>query len=307
MKVAVTGATGFIGKYVTQALTSGGHEVIALGRNQQSLDALRGPSVAVVATDYSEDSLTAALSGAKAVVHLAGRRMSRGEDALRFWPYAEANLGATENLLYAAKRHDVRSFVLASSIAVYSSRNTVPFNERDAAFPITAYGLSKLFAEQLLELATRNTAIKATSLRITAVYGYGEKISQVLMKFVSEANDKRRLVIKGNGQVGVDQIYVRDVARAVVAALSEQAPGGVFNIGAGRAFTVSEMAETANAVFGNAGNVVVEGQQTGAVRQNFMDIGHAAARLGWTPRWSLREGLEDLRRTWHNSGPRALK
>jgi UDP-glucose 4-epimerase len=302
MLVAVTGATGFIGRYVTEALTAAGHGVMALGRDQAAVDRLRAPSVQAFATDYSEGSLGGLLRGVDAIVHLAGRRMSRGEDPRRFWPFAEANLHATENLLYAARADSARHFILASSISVYSAGNSVPFKEEDAPRPINAYGLSKLYAEQLLELATRDTAVKATALRITAVYGFGEKVSQVLMRFASDARDKQRLTIKGTGRVGVDQVYVRDVARAVLACLDDGNPGGVFNIGAGRAFTVREMAETANAVFGNEGNLTIEGQPE-EERQPYMDIGRAQRLLGWAPRHSLREGLEDFRRTWHNNSP----
>jgi nucleoside-diphosphate-sugar epimerase len=154
----------------------------------------------------------------------------------------------------------------------------------------------------MLDLWGRDAALRTSALRVAACYGWGERISAVLMRFIHEAMAKRPLTIRGNGRISVEQIYVRDVAAAVLAALDPGVPGGVFNIGAGATVSLIEMAETVNAVFGNPGGLTVEDPQTGVVDAAFLDVSRAAAELNWRPRYDLRGGLEDLRDTWRARG-----
>jgi UDP-glucose 4-epimerase len=298
MRVAVTGASGFIGGYLVPALVDGGHEVVALGRDAEGLAPLAGEGVRAHATDYSADGLAGALKGVDAVVHLAGRRSQRDDDPLTFRPFAETNLNLLETLVFAARDAGVSSLVQASTIAVYSGANAVPYAETDLPVPLNPYGLSKLTSEQLLTLWGGKTGVRTTSLRLAASYGHGERISAVLMKFADAAWRRQPLTVRGNGRIGVDQIYVRDVVRAFVAALAPEAPGGVFNVGAGRVFTLMEMAEAVNVAFGNDGNLRIEDPRDGPAPAPHMRIEAARLGLGWEPRWPLERALRDFYETW---------
>ncbi|MFN3816873.1 NAD-dependent epimerase/dehydratase family protein [Brevundimonas sp.] len=298
MRVAVTGASGFIGRYLLPALVGEGHEVVALGRDADGLRPLQGDGVDVRATDYGAGDLAEALKGAEAVVHLAGRRSQREDDPLSFRPFAETNLDLLETLFFAARDAGAASFVQASSIAVYSGANAVPYTEAQTPVPLNPYGLSKLTSEHLLTLWGGKTGVRTTSLRLAASYGYGERISAVLMRFADAAWRGQPLIIRGNGRIGIDQIYVRDVVRAFVAALAPDAPGGVFNVGAGRVFTLLEMAEAVNLAFGNDGNLRIEDPQDGPVPAPHMSIEAARPGLGWEPRWPLARALSDFCETW---------
>jgi UDP-glucose 4-epimerase len=298
MKVAVTGASGFIGRYLVPALAAGGHEVVALGREAGGLTPLNGDGVTIHATDYSVDDLAGALKGVDALVHLAGRRSQRDDDPLSFRPFAGTNLGLLETLFFAARDAGVSRFVHASTIAVYSAGNAVPYVEADIPVPLNPYGLSKLTTEQLLTLWGGKTGVRTTSLRLAASYGYGERISAVLMKFAEAAWRHQVLTVRGNGRIGIDQIYVRDVVRAFAAALAPDAPGGVFNVGAGRVFTLLEMAEAVNAAFANDGNLRIEDPQDGPAPSPHMSIEAAHQGLGWKPEWPLERALRDFCETW---------
>ena len=117
MRVAVTGASGFIGRYLVPALAAGGHEVVALGREAGGLAPLQGDGVTVRATDYDAGDLADVLKGVDAVVHLAGRRSQRDDDPLSFRPFAETNLNLLETLFFAARDVGASRFVQASTIA----------------------------------------------------------------------------------------------------------------------------------------------------------------------------------------------
>lgn len=298
MKVAVTGASGFIGRYMVPALAAAGHEVVALGREAGGLAPLKGDGVTVRATDYGASDLADALKGAEAVVHLAGRRSQRDDDPLTFRPFARTNLDLLETLFFAARDAGASRFVHASTIAVYSGANAAPYAESETPVPLNPYGLSKLTSEQLLTLWGGKTGVRTTSLRLAASYGHGERISAVLMKFADAAWRRQVLTVRGNGRIGIDQIYVRDVVRAFAAALAPDAPDGVFNVGAGRVFTLLEMAETVNAAFGNDGNLRIEDPRDGPAPAPHMSIEAARQGLGWKPEFSLERALRDFCETW---------
>ena len=280
-----------------EALRAHKLDVLCLGRDKAKLQSVSGPHVQVCETDYSESNLNTNLAGVDAVVHLAGRRTLREDDPRKLSVFVDANLETLENLFAAAEHCGVRKFVFSSTIAVYSAQNNVPFQEQEYPQPLNPYGLSKLLGEQCLQLWSRNSRITTTSLRIAAVYGYGERTSGVLMKFVDRAMAGKPLELTGNTAFRIDQIYVRDVARAIVASLTECSKGGVINIGAGRTYSISDIADAVNEAFENTGNIANLGQVDGDFRDTHMNIQQAALQLGWRPTWGLRQGLCDLKRT----------
>lgn len=296
--VAVTGASGFIGRYLCAALEEAGCRVLRLGRGAPLAESDRQ-------TDYSRDSLISALAGADAVVHLAGRRMTREDAPMDLAPFWQPNVASIADLVAASRELGVGRIVLASTIAVYSPASGLPYRETAPARPINAYALSKLMAEAHLEMLTRAKGPSSVALRLAAVYGHGEKGTPALMKFVGQARAGETIVLAGNADYRIDQLYVRDAVSAFQAALTSEARG-VVNIGGGRALPVGEIAETANAVFGNAGNIRYDTDSDAPMPQTAMALDLAAETLGWQPGYDLKSGLEDFRRTADLAGDRDL-
>lgn len=285
--IAVTGASGFIGRYLLADLREAGFHTVTIGRGAE----------ADRQTDYSPDSLRAALSGTAAVVHLAGRRMTREDAPMDLGPFIGPNVEAVGHLARAAQAEGLTRIVFASTIAVYSTYTPAPYREDGPTQPVNAYALSKLIAEALLDMLARaHQAPPTLSLRFAAVYGHGEKGTPALMKFINQARAGEQLVLMGNPDYTIDQLYVRDATAAIIAALRTPAgAAGPCNIGGGRAWTVAEIARITNEVFGNAGNIDDSAASASAAHQAVMDIGRAATILGWRPVHDLRTGLEDLR------------
>ena len=283
--VAVTGASGFIGRYLADDLRAAGLTPRTLGRGARTDRQ----------TDYRRDSLTAALQGAAAVVHLAGRRMTRADAALDLAPFWEPNVALIADLVQAARDAGVGAIILASTVAVYSGAESLPWREDGPTRPVNAYALSKLMAEQHLELLTRNHGPRAVSLRLAAVYGHGEKGTPALMKFAGQAAAGQTLVLTGNPNFSIDQIYVQDVTAAILAALTRPVRG-VFNIGGGRGWRVAEIVDSVNAVWDNAGNLRDDSTATDPLPELAMDIARAGTELGWRPGFDLRAGLDAMRR-----------
>lgn len=294
MRVAITGATGFLGGYVIEALAEAGYEPLALGRGGPALEAKKSLCT-VRETDYKTDSLAAALEGAQAVIHLAGRRMLRSDDPLNVEPFVDPNILLVDRLITACARAGTRRIVFASTIAVYSPCDLKPYREELTCCPINAYGWSKLCAEQVLTLRTANSPVSAVSLRVAAAYGHGERDSAVLMKFSGLAAAKKTLILTGNPRTGIDYLYARDIAAAMHAAVTTS-KDGVYNVGAGRTFSVEEMAQACNEIFDNIGNYQVKNPASPSTPDTRMDISRTLSDLNWKPAYSLRDGLADMRR-----------
>lgn len=287
--IAVTGGSGFIGRYLVDDLKAAGYTPIVLGRDTSGESRRQ--------TDYSRESLKAALDGVDAVVHLAGRRMTREDDQNDVTPFLRPNVEAVADLMAASKATGVKKIIYASTIAVYSPASGLPYRETAPTRPINAYALSKLMGESCVEMLGRLNGLAALSLRFAAVYGHGEKGTPALMKFVDQAGRRETLVLKGNMDYRIDQVYIRDAVAAILSSLRAPCAAGVFNIGGGRALPVLEIAETVNTVFDNAGNLSVEDEVKKEAPRTVMDLEAARAELGWEPRYSLRSGLEDFRNT----------
>lgn len=301
MKILITGASGFLGRYTADALLSRGWHVVCAGRSIDRLRSLERRGAVIAQTDYGEESVEGLMAGVNAVVHLAARLVLQGDDRSDLRPFIQPNVDVTGTVVRAALHAGVAHSVLASTRAVYSSRNGLPYSEHETPLPDIAYGLSKLFAEQYAGLLAAGSPMLLTCLRFATLYGYGERDTPVLMQFIQKARAKEKLVIRGNPLAAIDQLYVKDAVRAVTAALEHSRPGGVFNIGSGTAYSLRELAKTVNSVFGNCGNLEPANVPATPVSRPLMDISRAKEVLGWTPTYDLRTGLQDTLASWETA------
>ncbi|MDP5228396.1 MULTISPECIES: NAD-dependent epimerase/dehydratase family protein [Arthrobacter] len=181
MKVAVTGATGFVGRHVVRALLAEGHEVVALVRSLP-LDpgvarALDGAHPAATGDLERTADFSGTLRGVDAVVHLAARVHRMEEDSTDpLAAHRAVNTELTRRLAEAAAEAGVTSFVFLSSIKVNGERTEgVPFAAGDEPAPVDPYGVSKWEAEQALATVCRSSRLRGVSIRIPMVYGPGNK------------------------------------------------------------------------------------------------------------------------------------
>jgi nucleoside-diphosphate-sugar epimerase len=220
MKVLLTGGSGFLGSYVAEQLSAAGHAVRALVRPKSArrfLEKLPGLEFAAGAVE-DRASLTSAVQGVDAVVHVAGIvKARRPED------FFAVNTQGTKNLLEAAlERGGVKRFVHVSSLAaVGPSADGTPVHEDAEPKPVTHYGRSKLEAE-------RAVLAEAAKLPVTVIRPpliYGPRDRETLAFFSSIKNGV--LPVMGDGSNTLSVIYGEDCAAAVaLAATTPNAPSG---------------------------------------------------------------------------------
>ena len=167
MKIAVTGAAGFIGRALCRHLADRGHEVIPLVRIASGL-----PGEVLIGTINAATSWPAALTGCDAVVHLAARVHVMDDTAQNpLALYRATNTDATLNLARQAAQAGVKRFVFISSIKVNGEGCDTPYRETDVPAPEDAYAVSKWEAEQGLADIVQQTGLEIVILRPPLVYG----------------------------------------------------------------------------------------------------------------------------------------
>lgn len=287
MKVAVSGASGFIGGHLVQELAAAGHSVVAISRQGAAPPgAERQCSGDVRAADTWR-----CVGPVDAIVHLAGLSdASLSSD--QPLEYNAVNAVGTLVGLEAARRPGTL-FVLASSQRVYRSSRE-PVAEDDPLEPVDPYGYSKLVAEQWVCMYHRLYGLPTIVLRFFSVYGPGQIAgrgsSGVVALFAARALRGDELLV--HNRAWRDFTYVGDVVAGIRVALENpRAIGGVYNIATGTATATEELAREVVRVMGSRSAIRTEhSDELG--ESHVADIAKASAQLGYRSIVPLRRGLE---------------
>jgi UDP-glucuronate 4-epimerase len=302
MNVVVTGAAGFIGSHLSEALCASGHQVLGLDcitdyydptekkRNLLALAELPGFRFEELDLRYAD--LRPLLEGASVVFHQAGQPGVRMSWGLGFSDYCEHNIKATQRLLEAAKTVATPRVVYASSSSVYGNASSYPTHESDLPSPNSPYGVTKLAAEHLCSLYTANWGLPTVSLRYFTVYGPRQRPDMAIRRLADAAVTCSPFQLFGDGRQVRDFTFVSDVVAANVAAgFGDAPPGTVVNIAGGSHAVMTDLIDLVGDLAGAPVDCRRRPQEAGDVQQTGGAIDQAHKLLGWEPRVSLREGL----------------
>lgn len=235
--VAVTGATGYVGRFVVAELQQQGYDVRALARPQTDRDGFAQPPAWVEGDLRDAGSLAAFVHGADAVVHLAyahvlGRYRGGEGDDLPGW--LDANLNGSLRLLQAAQAANVQRFVFLSSRAVFSRTDAGRvLDESHPTSPDTHYGACKVAVEAFLQsfAAARRpdgSAMHCCTVRATGVYGVTWPVERSkwwnLVRAVVQSGERAGEFNAGALTGGGTEVHGADVARVICHWLQQPAP-----------------------------------------------------------------------------------
>lgn len=301
MKALVTGAAGFIGSHLSEALARAGADVVgvdcftdyyARDVKERNLAGLRAvPRFRFVEAALQTADLDALLDGATHVFHLAaqaGVRKSWGHD---FRTYTSHNIDATQRLLEAVKGRPLHRFVYASSSSVYGDVATIPMREDAYLQPLSPYGVTKLAAEHLCHLYFANYGVPTVSLRFFTVYGPRQRPDMAFHRFIRAALSGSPITLYGDGGQTRDFTFVADIVAANIAAGDRGRPGAVYNIGGGSRVSVNQVLDLVSRLTGRTPDIRHEEAQKGDMRDTFADTSRARADLDFRPAYSLEAGL----------------
>jgi nucleoside-diphosphate-sugar epimerase len=301
LRVVVTGVAGFIGSHLSERLLAAGHEVVGIdcftdyyerSRKEQNLETSRSSDrFRFEAADLVDADLAPLLDGADAVYHLAGQPGVRPSWGNQFDRYVRDNVIATQRLLEALKEAPIKRFVFAGSSSVYGDAERFPTKETALPRPVSPYGVTKLAAEHLTHLYTRNFGIPAVSVRYFTVYGPRQRPDMAFSRFMQAMTAGEDIEVFGDGEQTREFTYVSDAVDGTIKASTADVIGQIFNLGGGSRVTVNKVLATLEEISGLSVRRQNLPAAPGDPRHTGASINLARERLGWEPRVSLREGL----------------
>lgn len=276
MKIAVTGASGYLGRNLI-AMYNDACEFIALSRNVSSADCIEG--VSYNECDYSIESLKESICDCDAIVHLAYAMATKENEQAGMEAY-RSSMDATRNVLTAAAELGIKNIVFASSRLVYPNYSDEPFKEDSQLKPSTSYGKSKVEMERLCEEYNSGHDMNIKSLRFGQIIGKDMKVRGMFQIFIEKARSDEPLTLIGNDIR--DYINVKDACSAIMSALDAPDISGIFNISMGTGINNRMMAEAIIKETVSRSEIIVNPEKTTNGDRIVLDCSEAREKLGFT-------------------------
>ncbi len=295
--VVVTGGAGFIGSHIVDMLLSEGNSVDVIddlsSGNKQNLNTSAKLHKLDIRSKEARDLLSQI--NPDVIIHTAAQmsvRNSMEDPAFD----THVNVYGIINLLQAFLGKKQPYFIfLSTGGAIYGEQDCFPADESHKKEPASVYGLSKYVSELYLDLWKRQFSLDSSVLRLGNVYGprqnpHGE--AGVVAIFYKKLYAEETPLINGNGEQTRDYVYVKDVARAVIAVLNKKV-SGIFNIGTSKETSVNELYKLIASTSGVSKKPTFGPAKSGEQLRSCIEIKHAKKVFDWQPEYDLEKGLRE--------------
>ena len=224
-RVLVTGAYGFLGKYVIDELVKNNYKVLAFGRNKTKMQQLKKKNVDIFIGDFcNKDDALKATKNVDYVIHCGALSTVWGKRE----DFINTNVNGTMNLVESCRKNKVKRFVYVSSPSIYAGkmdRTNIKENDYDENNKLNYYIESKILAEKELD---KNRDVNWVIIRPRGLFGIGD--TSIIPRLI-RVNSKIGLPLFNKGKNYVDMTCVENVAHALRLCLeSEKAVGNIYNI-----------------------------------------------------------------------------
>jgi UDP-glucuronate 4-epimerase len=304
LKILITGAAGFIGSHLCERLLDRGDMVIALdsfndyydtARKQKNVHQLRNqPRCILCEADICDEGTINRIFAdhrPDAVVHLAAYgavRYSIGRARL----YTHVNIGASINVLEAAREIGVENFVFASTSSVYGNTKHLPFVETDPCNqPLAPYPASKKAVELMGYTYHHLHGLNFTALRFFNVYGPRGRPDMMPFIVIDGIINRREIVLFDGGRMKRDWTYIDDIIGGVIAAIDRQLGYELINLGRGEPVLMTDLVEIIEGLVGYKAILSTPRAPLSEPKITFADIDKARRLLDYNPQTSLAAGL----------------
>lgn len=301
MKALVTGGAGFIGSHIVDRLLAEGHKVVVLddfstGKRENLSN---HENLEVIECDIRDsDPIDKNMAGVDWVFHKAAVASvpKTINDPIGS---SQVNYLGSLNVLEAARKHQVKRLVFASSAALYGDEPTLPKVETMHPVTLSPYAVDKLATEYACGVYSKLYGLDTVCLRYFNVYGSRQDPSSpysgVISIFANKLNDRQVPTIFGDGEQTRDFVYISDVVEANMQALKiESGQGAIFNIATGEKQTLNSLLKIMCDIQQCEFAAEYEAPRQGDIKNSYANIDKAAASLGWQPKIKLNEGLLNL-------------
>lgn len=308
-RVLVTGAAGFIGSHLCEALSAEGHEVTGLDCFNSDLYPSEqkranwqevtnsSPDITMLEVDLRNEIDPRCLVGFEFIFHLAampGLSLSW----TNFNLYSDCNILATNNLINAMDLSSLMRIFYISTSSVYGE--IVNGNEESQLKPISPYGVTKLAGESLLSAYARSKSFQYSVMRLFSVYGPRQRSDMAFNIFIRKILSGEQIDIYGDGTQSRANTYVLDVVDGLIKALENSKSGETYNICGSKVYSVLDVIKALEQITGKRANLNFIGERLGDQKSTFSVGSKARTELGFDPNTELELGLTN-QFEWHNN------
>jgi len=305
--VVVTGAAGFIGFHLSKRLLETGYRVVGIdnlnpyydvGLKRARLEIIRPHDGFVFhradLQDFSALQSIFSDHPVKWICNLAAQAGVRHSLKDPF-SYERTNLAGFLNILELAREHRVTNLVYASSSSVYGKNPKIPYAVEDRVDnPISLYAATKKANELMAHAYSHLFEIPCTGLRYFTVYGPWGRPDMALFLFTDAILNNRPIQVFNYGNMRRDFTYIDDVIDGTVAALERPAPYEIFNLGNSDSIGLLHFIRIIEEELGAKAQKQMMPMQPGDVAETTADIEKSKARLGFSPKTPIREGIRNF-------------
>lgn len=302
MKILVTGAAGFIGFHLCQALLARGDEVVGFDTinayyeptlKEARLEILKKhPKFSFVKGDILDrKAVAAAMKGVDRVVHfaaLAGVRYAYDHPE----EYVDTNIKGFFNVIDEVRLQNIDGLIYASTSSVYGGNTTFPSSEDDMVDnQVSLYGMNKKANENMAHVYHSLYGTKVTGLRFFTVYGPYGRPDMALFLFTKALLAGEKLPVFNEGKMQRDFTYVDDIVSGVVAAIDKNYDEEIFNLGCGKTEELMDYIRIVEEAVGKKAEFEFLPMQKGDALKSAADISKAKKMLGYEPKTQIKEGV----------------
>ena len=297
--ILVTGGCGFIGSHIVDELIEDNKVTIIDNLSSGKIENLKDPNhenLTLIKEDLLDADLEEILKGKDYVFHLAAKVSVPGSVAEPL-VYNQVNIDATVKLLIACKNNNVKKIVFSSSSAVYGENPNMPLRETELVMPCSPYAAQKASGELYLKSFYESYGLNYVALRYFNVFGpkqdENSPYAAVIPKFISAILKGESPVIYGDGEQTRDFIYVKEIAKANIAAC-ESDYNGIVNVALGKSMTINHLFDIVSEVLESDLEVKYLDERPGDIKHSLADISNLE-KINFKPEMDKFE--ENLRET----------
>jgi nucleoside-diphosphate-sugar epimerase len=288
--ILITGVTGFIGRHLADYLRKKGFIVTGLDHSKTKIKGIK----TVTGDILDADLLLKLCNDANCIIHLA---------AISYIPDAEKNKNqsyninviGTKNVIDSFEQSKAKTLIFASSSKIYGKVKYLPIDEKHTTKPVCEYGRQKLECENYIRKIAKRSQKKYIILRQFNIFGPGQSENFLIPNIISQLK-KGEKIFQGNIEVKRDYLFIDDLLDAYYKLINEQIKQHVtiLNIGSGKSHSVREIGEEIGNILKIKYTPTVDKNRLRKEDKEQIAGINKIKRLGWTPKISLKKGLEKV-------------
>lgn len=307
-KAVVTGAAGFIGSHLVEALLAAGWKVIGIDNfdpfyskytKQSNIStALNHKHFTFINGDILNINRLVQSEDVDLVIHLAAKAGVRPSIASPM-AYIECNINGTQAVLDFMQKKKIKKLLFASSSSVYGNNKKTPFSEDDVVdYPISPYASTKKAGELIIHTYHHLYNIDALCLRFFTVYGPRQRPDLAIHKFFRLLHEGKSITVFGDGSSSRDYTFVEDTVGGILKGIDYVSENtGVYevvNLGNSTPVKLSDLVQKIYSISDSVSPVLYADMQPGDVDITYADINKAKALFGYDPKITMDEGLRQF-------------